>query len=202
MAKRKDEEGGDLGGAPNDKYKKFFAKFPEIDTLEVKQWKPVHLLAYFCNKYFLAYSTKYQFKLNSPNPTNCFEMFQVKKLGMLLSSNPTVLRDYIDWVYKVKVEKGKRRLTSISFMTHEDLVNDYKFNVLLANKQDLHVDRSTPLPSEIKEIMKGVAAMSTYGDLSFIWQAHKSAGLGEKAEQAFKLLTEEGFDFTILDRIV
>lgn len=200
---KKIETGGELNDYPNEKYKKFFDKFSEIETLEVSQWKPVHLLAYFCKKYQIAYDVKYQFKFNSPNPTNCFEIFQIKKLAMQLSSNPGVLRDYIDWVYKVKVEQGKRRLTSISFMTHDGLVNDYKFNVLLANKQDLHIDRSTALPAEIKKIVfEASSQINTYGDLSFIWHAHKSAELGPQYVSVFSKLSEINFDFSVLDRIV
>lgn len=204
MSKKKidDSFGGEFTDFPNDKYKKFFLTFKEIEVLDITKWRPVHLIGYFCKKYKEAYEVDYQFKFNSPSPTNCFEIFQVKKLAMLLSSNPGILRDYIDWAYKVKVEKGKRRLTSISFMTHEDLVNDYKINVLLVNKKDLHIDRSTSLPTEIKEIMKTVGAIGTYGDLSFIWQAHKSSGLGVAATEAFAKLTEINFDFSVLDRIV
>lgn len=198
--------GGELTDYPNPKWAKFFDKFPEIETLPLAQWKPVHLLAYFCKKYEEAYNVKYQFKFNSPNPTNCFEIFQIKKLALLLSTNPEVLKPYIDWVYQVKVEKGKRRLTSVSFMTHEGLVNDYKVNVLLSGKKQLTVDRSTPLPEKIKEFFKHLGPINTYGDLTFLYQSYKAGSLDASLLNAFpvclRLAEVDGFDAGILDRIV
>ncbi len=35
----------------NEKYTKFFEKFKEISTLDVDNWKPAHILGYFCMKY-------------------------------------------------------------------------------------------------------------------------------------------------------
>lgn len=197
---------GDLGDAPNDKWKKFFDQFPEIETLESTKWKTVHVLAYFCQKYKEAYNVKYAFKFNSPSPIKSFEIFQIKKLAMQLSTNPGILRDYIDWVYREKVEKGKRRLTSISFMTHEDLVNNYKINVLLANKKQLHIDRSTPLPMDYKEVLKTVGGMNSYGDLTFMYQSFKSGAfdvdMALKFSDAMDKLEKLGLDLDILSRIL
>lgn len=197
---------GELGDAPNDKWKKFFDQFAEIETLENIKWKPVHLIAYFCKKYKEAYNVKYSFKFNSPSPAKSFEVFQIKKLGMQLSSNPGILRDYIDWVYREKVEKGKRRLTSISFMTPEDLVNNYKINVLLANKKQLHIDRSTPLPQDYKEALKMIGVMNTFGDLTFMYQSWKSGAFEKdmaiKFVEAIDKLMVLGLELDILDRIV
>src|ERR1017187_6952153 len=134
-----DSFGGNLTDLPNEKYKKFFATFDEIETIDVSQWRPSHVLGYFCKKYKDTYGVPYRFKFNSPSPPKCFEIFQVKRLCMLLSSNPTILKGYIDWIYENKVVKAKRRLTSISFMTNEGVVQDYKMNVLLAGKKNLSV---------------------------------------------------------------
>lgn len=196
--KKEESTGGELTDYPNEKYKQFFDKFPEIKTLDVAQWKPVHVLAYFCKKYQDQYQTKYQFKFNSPSPPKCFEVFQVKRLAMLLSSNPTILKGYIDWIYENKVVKAKRRLTSISFMTNEGVVQDYKMNVLLAGKQNLSVDRSTPLPTKYREPFLSLGGVSTYGDLAFVSQMEQT----EAIKIALAQLQELGFDMEILGRIV
>lgn len=198
--------GGELTDYPNPKWAKFFEKFSEIDTLPLAQWKPVHLLAYFCKKYEDHYQTKYQFKFNSPNPTNCFEIFQIKRLAMILSTNPEVLKPYIDWVYQIKVEKGKRRLTSISFMTHEGLVNDYKVNVLLSGKSRVSVDRSSLLPADLRSAFQNIGPINTYGDLTFLYQSYKAGSLDQslasKFDEIFQTAQQNGFDVSILDRIV
>lgn len=199
MVKSKDATGGELTDFPNEKYRQFFDKFPEIETLDVDKWKPVHILAYFCKKYQDQYGVKYQFKFNSPTPLKSFEVFQVKKMAMLLSSSPKILKDYMDWVYLNKVVKAKRRLTSISFMTVEGLVNEYKVNVLLAGKKNLNVDRTTPLPPKYVDIFQGIGIMvSSYGDLAFLSQMEQTPEL----TSAFERLNDLGFDKEILGRIV
>lgn len=203
MARNKKEEkessGGELTDYPNDKYRQFFEKFAEIDTLEVTQWKPVHVLAYFCKKYEEQYQTKYVFKFNSPSPAKCFEVFQVKRLAMLLSSNPQILKTYIDWIYQTKVQQAKRKLTSISFMVHEETVKWYLQNILLAGKKNLNVDRSTQLPLNYREVFTGIGiAAQNYGDLAFLFQMERTPDL----EEAFAKLKELGFDEEIVSRIV
>jgi hypothetical protein len=201
MKNKEDNEmlGGELTDFPNSKYKKFFAKFAEIETLKVEEWKPVHVLAFFCKKYQEQYGTKYQFKFNSPSPTKCFEVFQIKKLCMLLSSNPKILKEYIDWIYLTKVVQAKRRLTSISFMTHEGLTQDYKMNILLAGKKNLNVDRSTPLPNEYRNIFQEIGiGINTYGELAFLAHMTQTPQIIE----AFQKIEELGFDKEVLDRIV
>jgi hypothetical protein len=199
MKNKKEATGGELTDYPNEKYRQFFAKFAEIETLKVEEWKPVHVLAYFCKKYQEQYGTKYQFKFNSPSPTKCFEVFQIKKLCMLLSSNPKILKEYIDWIYLTKVVQAKRRLTSISFMTHEGLTQDYKMNILLAGKKNLNVDRSTPLPNEYRDIFQEIGvSINNYGELAFL--AHMAQT--SQMTKAFQKIEELGFDKEVLERIV
>lgn len=188
-----------LDGPPNDKYVKFFEKFKEIDSLDVSKWNATHILAYFCKKYEEQYQVKYSFKYNSPSPLKCFEVFQVKRLALLLSSNPSILKDYIDWVYLNRVVKAKRKLTSISFMTNEMLVADYRNKVLLSGKRNLNVDRSTLLPIEYQSVFQeiGIFAQS-YGDLAFLSQMEQT----NETETAFKKLEALGFDKDIIQRII
>jgi hypothetical protein len=196
---KKESTGGELTDYPNDKYRQFFEKFAEIETLEVAQWKPVHLIGYFCKKYEEQYQVKYQFKFNSPSPPKCFEVFQIKRLAMLLSSNPTILKEYIDWIYQTKVVQAKRRLTSISFMTNEGTVQDYKMNILLAGKKNLNVDRSTPLPDKYRVPFQEIGvAVASYGDLAFLSQMEKTLEM----ISAFEKIQEQGFDMETLGRIV
>lgn len=189
-----------LGEGPNEKYRKFFEKFDEIDTLDVSEWKTINVLAYFCKKYQEQYGIKYAFKFNSPSPSKCFEVFQVNRLGMLLSKQPVILKDYIDWVYSNKVVKAKRRLTSISFITNEGVVNEYKINILLANKNSINVSRSTPLPEKYEAIFSDAEIIvKTYGDLAFM---HQMIPMSDKLIIAFKNIENIGFDMEVLKRIV
>ncbi len=197
---KKENKDLELSGAPNSKYEKLFSQFKEIDDLKIDDWKVPHILGYFCKKYFDTYHVKYQFKFNSPLPTKCFEVFQIKKLASMLTANPKLLKEYIDWIYETKVIKAKRRLTSISFMTNEGIVNEYKMNVLLAGKRNLNVDRSTPLPDKFKVIFQSAGVtISSYGELAFLSQMSE---MSNELLSAFEKAEQEGFDKEVLGRIV
>ncbi len=196
MIKKSD---GELNPIPNEKYEKFFAKFAEVDTLEVSQWKVAHLLGYFCQKWKAQYDTDYHWKFNNQNPNKCFEVWQMNTLVAKLSANPQILKDYIDWVF-VNVVPKKGKLRSISFMTSDDIVIPYKMNVLLAGKKDLHVDRSTSLPSQYKEILVRYGLMlSNYGELAFISQMEPPT---MNVEMALKEMIGAGFDMEVIKRII
>ena len=200
MSKTNDD-GGDLTPIPNDKYKKFFEKFAEIDTLDVSQWKVAHILGYFCKKYKQTYGIDYSWKFNNQSPTKCFEVWQANTLAAKLSANPKILRDYIDWVFVNYVPKTKARFRSVSFITKDEIVQDYKLNVLLAGQKNLQVDRSTPLPSNYCDILKELAGInvSTYGDLAFISQMDP---MPDNIAKAMEKLAEFGLDQEVLKRIV
>ena len=198
---KKIDDGGDFSPTPNDKYKKFFEKFAEIDTLDVSQWKVAHILGYFCKKYKDTYGLDYSWKFNNPSPTKCFEVWQVNTLAAKLSQNPKILKEYIDWVYEIHVPKTKARFRSVSFITKDEIVQDYKMNVLFAGQKNLHVDRSTALPSNYADIIKQLAgiSVSTYGDLAFISQI---SDMPVELTNAFQTIEAMGFDTNILKRIV
>lgn len=195
------DDAGELSSIPNDKYRKFFAKFEETATLDVKDWKAAHLLGYFCQKYKQAYGVEYSWKFNNPSPTKCFEVWQLNVLVSKLSQNPQILKDYIDWGFANLVPKAQRRLTSISFLTKEEVIIPYKMKVLLGGKKDLHIDRSTFLPDNYREVLRMPTGthISTYGDLAFIAQMDP---LPNEIALAIEKIVEMGFDMEVLKRIV
>lgn len=196
---KKNDDGGELNEIPNEKWKKFFEKGSEFVSTDVSEWKAAHLLMYFDNKYRSTYGVSYPWKYNNQNPNKSFEVWQLNTLAARLSANPKILKDYIDWSYKILVPKAKRRLTSISFMTKDDIVIHYKMNVLLAGKKNLNVDRSTPLPENYRKVFEGIGVfVVNYGDLAFMSQMEQT----DEMKAAFQKLIELGFDEDILRRIV
>lgn len=189
----KNDVGGELTDLPNEKYKKFFEKFKEIDLIKIEDYKPAHLIAYWAQKYKNHYNVDYKFKFNSPSPSKCFEIFQIKKLSQMMTSNPVLLKQYIDWIFENQIVKAKRRITSISFITTEEHVNYYKLNILLAPKLGTTtVNRSTELPEQYKQLLSNC---STYGDLSFLFQSNQNNDI-------FIKLQELGLDLELLKKIV
>jgi hypothetical protein len=191
----------EFSDVPNDKYKKFFDKFAEIETLDVAQWKVAHILGYFCKKYKEHLGTDYSWKFNNPSPAKCFEVWQANTLAAKLSANPKILRDYIDWAFENLVKNKKYRPRSISFITREDVLIPYKMNVLLAGQKNLNVDRSTKLPATYRDILKTVGKISieTYGELAFISQMDP---MPPDIAMAMADIESKGFDLKVLKRIV
>jgi hypothetical protein len=201
MKDKIEETGGELTTVPNDKYKKFFDKFNEIDNLDVAQWKAAHLLGYFCRKYKQTYQADYSWKFNNESPAKCFEVWQFNTLCAKLSANSKILKDYIDWVYENEVPKVKTKFRSISFLTQDERVIFYKMNVLLAGQKSLSVDRSTQLPAPYRDILKNIAnlTINTYGDLAFVSQMDP---MPDNVATAMDQITAQGFDREVLKRIV
>jgi len=189
--------------APNEKYEKFFAKFSEIETIKIADWKPYHILSYFCFLYEKEYGKKYQWKFNSPSPSKCFEIFHINKVRIQLSSSPIILKDYIDWIFANKVPLCKRRFTSISFMTNEDFVREYKIQYLTGTTAPIEeetIRRSTKLPESYRAVFIDVGQnVATYGDLAFLSKMNNKE---ESINRAFDKIIELGFDEEILRRII
>lgn len=190
MKEQEDLNGGELTDIPNDKYKKFFEKFSEIETLKMDQWKPTHILAYFTKKFLIAFNSNYAFKFNSPSPSKCFEIFQVKKLSQLLSSKPEILTKYIDWIFNEKVVKHKKKFRSISFLTNEENLTEYKMMILT----NANITRTTLLPIQLENI-------KTYGDAAFIYQAFKATPNNEEYKTIIGILNQNGITEEVLEKI-
>lgn len=200
MKKNKDFD-DKLPTIPNDKYVKYFNRFKEIETLDISNWKTVHLLSYFCKKYKEMLGEDYSWKFNNENPTKCFEVWQMNTLSSKLSSNPKILKDYIDWAFDTLVKDKKYRPRSISFLTKEEAVVPYKMNVLFAGQNNTTVSRSTLLPPNYKDTLEKMANISinTYGELAFIVQINP---MPIELSAALNVLAETGLDKEAIKRIV
>jgi hypothetical protein len=188
----------ELSPSLNKYYENWFAKQKEHESLDPAQWKVVHLIGYFAKKYQNQYKVAYQFKLDKPQPSKCFESFTIQRLGASISVKPEMIKAYIDWIFAEKVVNSKRRLTSISFLIAEDLMSQFKQKHLLTPKNE-KIERSTPLPANIQAMCKlqGYPA-STFGELSFIYAARKD---DEGCAALVEKLVNIGFDVGRLEKV-
>lgn len=204
MPKLKNNMQDSLNTLPNTQYQKLFDKFKEIETIKVEDWNTNHILGYFCNKYKQHYKTDYKFKFNTSAPSKCFEVFQVKRLANFISSDPKVLKNYIDWIFDFKIKQAKRKITSISFLTNEFSVNEFKVKLLsgkLPQINLLKIDRTVELPKNVFDILnsKGFSA-KTYGDFAFLKSAF---GTNSQAfNSAIDEIVKAGFDVSVLEGVV
>lgn len=188
-----------LTDAVSPAYKKFFDKFQQIETLETSKWEPAHVIGYFCKLYFNHYKVSYTFKFKA-SPSKSYESFRIKELANMVSSNPIILKDYIDWFFEKKIIAKKKRITSMAFLTNTIVVNEYKFSKLLIDKLK-PLDRATIIPPIYKNVIcKYNDAINTYGDLSFLKMT-----LGPDADQKYIIMMEElksaGLDIGSLDKV-
>lgn len=185
----------ELSEQVSEHYRKFFDRFQEIDTLPIEQWKTIHVLAFVCKRYEQHYGLRYSFKFNNPAPSRSYEMWQIKRLANMLSSDPTILKRYIDWVFDVKIIERKRRVTSLAFIAHLDLVNQFKFEHLF-DPQAKTIGRTDCLPPNIVAIcQRSGVDISTYAELAFVRKM-------PERQQLFIELQAIDFDLSVLDRIV
>ncbi len=165
-----------------DKYKPFFEKLKNINQ-DTSKWKTNDVLGYFILKYKQTYNTDYQFKFNTEQPSKCFELFQIKKLSSILSKDPFVLKNYIDYIFA----NQKRKFISISYLTNDKQIFPYKKSILTPT-------RSTRLPQNFIDLLKNYS-LETYGDLAFLYMVK------EDNKEIFSILEKNGFNINILSEI-
>lgn len=146
-------------------WQKFLAKFNDIDTIPVSEWKEVHLLGYFCRRYEKCFAKKFALSFRGA-PSKCNEIYMIKKtMAMLNTIDPNVVHDYIDWVFDVKIIPGRINIRSIGFLTTPGFGNE--FNTYRAKK--MKVSKFTELPSKYQQVVDALnLPVATYGDLAFV----------------------------------
>lgn len=149
---------------PNKWWSNFFEKFKEIETLKISQWKDIHQLSYICKRYKDIYGRQFSFSFKS-SPGKCPEMILVKRIGpMLGTSNPKLIKDYIDWVFDEKIIPKNMHLRSLGFLTLPGLGNEF----LAAKAKAKIINKTTSLPKEYQDIVNQFdLPIQTYGDLAF-----------------------------------
>lgn len=197
------EEQIELSEYPNIYWKKFFDQFVEVNTLDIGKWRNAHIIGYFCKKYKEYYKIKYTFKFNDV-PTKSYEVYQIKKVASMLSSDPMILKEYIDWVFDNKVINRKKRITVIGYLAATEMINEFKFDILMPRLENTQqIDRSTKLLPEYLEVcVNENINVSTYGDLAFIMgMIDQDIMQDTKYINLFNKLIAIGLDLNTLKRI-
>lgn len=191
----------ELTSAPNKRYETFFAKFKECDTLPPSKWKVPHVIGHFVKLYEAKFGVKYSFKFDRA-PSSSYEAYQIKRLSGALSSDPVVLKDYIDWVFESKLKDDRYTFRVIGFLVNEKFIHEFK----MTTKKKTVITRTTILSPSILQILEdlGFNNVSTYGDLAFLKQAMQHSDEDADAKRygvVFERLTEIGFDTGCLEKV-
>lgn len=181
---------------PSKWWKKFFLKFDEIDTVPEHEWKPIHLLSYFCRRYQDHFGKRFSFGLKG-TPSKCPEVFQIKRvMAVLGTSNQITMREYIDWIFDYKIIPHDKKIRSIGFMANSSYCNEFH----LYRQEKKKIDRSTEVPEDYKKVIDELGLpIRTFGDLAFAKQALDANPSGRQAyERMFDKLYAIGFEFQML----
>jgi hypothetical protein len=182
-------------------WQKFLAKFKEIDNLPIAEWKEPHVLGYFCQRFETYYEQKFALSFRGA-PSKCNEIYMIKKtMAMLNTTDMSVIRSYIDWIFDQKIIPGKIKIRSIGFLTTPGFGNE--FNQYRAKKEK--IIKSTELPARYRKVADDLdLPVATYGDLAFIKMALEQSPDSD-ARAPYKILFHDlialGFEPTILNTL-
>lgn len=152
-------------------WQKFFKKFEEIESLKVSEWKEVHILAHICKRFKQLHGVDFSITVKGA-PSKSPDVYIIKRIMLMLNtSNMKTIKNYIDWVFDMKVIPKRVRFQKVGFFLTNGFANEFKF----FQKKEKEFDRSTPVPESYKHIAKELDVdIETYGDLAFILLAADS----------------------------
>ena len=154
----------------------------------------VCVLGYFCHKYEEHYDTPFALSLNEKGLFRGPEINILRRVYKSLGDSYAGVRQLIDWYFQEKVQRRKKRITSLSFLAAPFTINEFK----MAWKRKKHITRDKALPDGmIKWIedfapdVKNIVNLKDYGDLKMMLKFYQdghfdSSDLSKFVEQLQK----------------
>ena len=186
----------------NKPWQNFLNKFKEIDTLPILKWKEVHILAYICKRYEVTFNKKFAISYKGA-PSKSTEIYFIKKIMAMLSTmNMSIIKNYVDWMFDIKIIPKKVKIKSLGYFITPGFGNEFNFY----REEKTKVCKTTELPTEYKTIASTLnLSIITYGDLAFIKMALDQNPNEESRKPyhiLFDSLKEVGFEPSILNELV
>jgi hypothetical protein len=166
-------------------WQKFLKRFDEINDLQVSKWAEIHVLAYICKRYREHYGRNYSITIKGA-PSKSPDMYLIKRMmATLNTTNMKVVKEYVDWIFDVKIIPKRKRIRTLAFFVSPGLGNEFHFYYAEKNK----ITRSTVLPDEYKALAVALEVnINTYGELAFIKMALDQAPNSESRQKYKRLL--------------
>jgi hypothetical protein len=142
------------------------------------------LLGYFAHQYISHYGVGFTFSLNDRGLFNGKEVFCIRKAYAMLGNDVALARSYIDWIFSFKVDRKRKKITSLSFLAVPELVQEFR----LYHQKSRRVTRDRALPQKmvawvsenIPEILNHVS-LRDFGELRMALAAYRSGHIPESA---------------------
>lgn len=140
------------------------------------------ILGYILARFENHYGMPFALSLNEKGLFRGPEINVLRKIYASLGSDAWTVKRYVDWYWDQKIERRKKKITSISFLATPQLLNEFSFYRQKANK----VTRDKKLPSAminwINENAKGLydyASLEDWGDLKMLMTHYKNGHLSQ-----------------------
>lgn len=141
---------------------------------------PVCILGYFCAKYEEAYGTTYTMDLSESGLFMGKDMYMIRRLMRNVASEDFNYRLYVDWIFAEKVEKTKKKILGLSFLTVAEIINDFK----ISQKRNRIYKRDTKIPDKVLAWVDSNApsireevSLRDMGELNLAIAAYKAGAL-------------------------
>jgi Zn ribbon nucleic-acid-binding protein len=140
------------------------------------------LLGFFCDLYKKAYGFDYVLSLSPNGLFRGSEATFIRRLLASFGSDPIQVRDYIVWMFNTQVYNRKKKITSLAFLTVQDLISKYRFQQAKAAE----ISRNTELPAPMLEWVRQnaptvlkKAQLADFGDLKVLLDHYRSGSLAQ-----------------------
>ncbi len=172
------------------RWETFFKKGSNALTLSPDEWKDHQILWYLMYRFKEMTGREFACQYTK-SPTSSSELYFIKALkAMMGTSNGSVLKQYIDWIFEHKLPENKLQLRSLNFLNIPALANEF----LAFRQKSKIVSRTTTLPSSWMEKAKELdVEAETYGDVAFIELAVLQGSAEENYKNFYRFLLSEGF---------
>lgn len=146
------------------------------------------LLGYFCARYEDYYEISYSLSLNEKGLFRGPEINILRRVYSMLGKDPWLVKDYIDFIFEVKIKQRKKRVTSLSFLAVTNCINEFKHLV----KKSKQISRSTKLPAKMIDWVNlkapevnNLMELNDFGDLNLLLTYYKQGHFQEEALHLF-----------------
>jgi hypothetical protein len=170
-------------------------KEEEYWKADYKQHHLTCILGYFCHRFEQHYDLEFALSLNESGLFRGAEMNILRRVYNQLGNSALGCKKYIDWYFAEKIQRRKKRITSLSFLATPGMLNEFK----LAYKKRKQVTRDKPISLGMRKWLNDFAPevldyvnLNDYGDLRLLLTHYKSGHLND-VEHVRKFVEELGY---------
>lgn len=134
------------------------------------------ILGYFCSLYEKHFEDTFSLSLDEKGLFNSAEHNILRRVYNNFEGDAAQTREYLEWYFQEKVDRRKKKITSLSFLATPAALNEYK----LHKKKQTIITRDRLIPPKMLEWISQFApkvydavSLKDYGDLHNLLSAYR-----------------------------